>query len=603
MAYNLAICGGGWHCPQSIENLVTDELAATTGEDRVAAAGADGRPSGLLPMTIVSQCREQARQCTMVPFSRSERKFRFRPIPHQSPSGRIELDINSQSLREEEEKGSDAHAPGAFLSPRRTIPQLVLAILISALLLVPCVWLPQIESFDLCSHIYNAWLARLISEQRVPGLYMVHQSTNILFDNLLTLLMKQFGSVLAQRIAVSASVLLFFWSSFTFIAVFSGRRPWFLVPFLAILSYGRIFHYGFFNFYISLAFSLLGLASFWKRSPWSYVLFILTMILSWTAHPLPALWALAIAVYVYAARNRTRKVRIALLCSTALGVLMVGLYERIRFPNSAGSYQGMFRTLLGITGLDQILAFDRRFSIFSYRFVEMGMILVFMLLFFQRLRREKKVVFDIPAQLYVLTTFAALALPSYKFYFPEAFKNSLGFISERFSLVASVLACVVVAGTNPKQWQRGLLLVLAIMFFLVVYQDERSLVELEEKVTALVNPLPPLQRVAAMLHFPGVAEDGFTENLVDRACVSRCYSYGNYEASTLQFRIRAARNNPYILAEAEESGRLARGTYLVQPRDLPLYQIYPCGTRITDLCMRALKAGELNGSLVVHPKW
>ena len=513
--------------------------------------------------------------------------------------GIISLEGNSQSPRQEEEKVSNANVLSAFLPRGLTIPKSMFTLLISVLLLVPCVWLPQIESFDLCSHIYNAWLARLIAEQRVPGLYMVPQSTNILFDTWLTLLMKQFGPVLAQRIAVGASVLLFFWSLFTFIKVVSGRPPWFLAPLLAVLAYGRIFHYGFFNFYISLAFALLALASFWKQRPWGYFLFILAMMLSWSAHPLPVFWALAMAAYVYLARNSSSKTRIVLLSSAALGVMLVGLYERIKFPNSVGSNEGVLRTLLGITGMDQILAFGHRLSILSYRSVELGIILVFVLLFFQTVRKEKKVVFDIPEQLYALSCFAAFALPSYKFYFPGAFKNPLGFMGERYSLVVAILACVVVARANPKRWQHGLLLVLAIVFFAVVYQDERSLVQLEEKVDELVIPLPPLQRVAALLHFPG-GLDGFTDNLVDRACVGHCYSYGNYEAATLQFRIRADRNNQYILADTEESDRLAQGSYLVQPRDLPLYQIYLCGPRITDLCIRALKAGEFNGSVGVH---
>ena len=155
--------------------------------------------------------------------------------------GIISLEGNSQSPRQEEEKVSNANVLSAFLPRGLTIPKSMFTLLISVLLLVPCVWLPQIESFDLCSHIYNAWLARLIAEQRVPGLYMVPQSTNILFDTWLTLLMKQFGPVLAQRIAVGASVLLFFWSLFTFIKVVSGRPPWFLAPLLAVLHMAEFF--------------------------------------------------------------------------------------------------------------------------------------------------------------------------------------------------------------------------------------------------------------------------------------------------------------------------------------------------------------------------
>lgn len=108
--------------------------------------------------------------------------------------------------------------------------QLVIIVSASALLLVPCIWLPQIESLDLCSHIYNAWLARLITEQHMPGLWIARQSTNILFDNLLTLLMTAFGPVWAQLILVSMSALLFFWSAFVLVAALSDRRPWFLRP-------------------------------------------------------------------------------------------------------------------------------------------------------------------------------------------------------------------------------------------------------------------------------------------------------------------------------------------------------------------------------------
>lgn len=510
----------------------------------------------------------------------------------------VELIPNSQSRGKEEGRGPVVFNP-LVLSSQGVAIRLLFVIVISALLLLPCVWLRQIESFDLCSHIYNAWLARLITEQHVPGLYMVPQSTNIVFDSLLTQLLRLCGPVLAQRIAVSMAVLLFFWSSFTLITALSGRPPWFLVPFVAVLSYGRVFHYGFFNFYISLAFAFLALASFWRRQPWSLPLFVLTIVLSWTAHPFPAIWALATSAYIYAARDSTHKVRIALLCGSALGILLLGLYERFGFPRSAGHHD-LGRTLMGIPGLDQVLAFDHPFSILSYRFVELGMLLVLALLFMQVLAKNQKLAFEIPVHLYVLTCFAAVALPSSNFYLPWVFRTPLGFISERFSLAAAMLACVVAAAAKPTRWQWGLTLAPAIIFFLVVYRDERTLVQLEEKVDQLVTPLPPRQRVAAMLHFPG-AVDGFTENLVDRACVGRCYSYGNYEASSSQFRIRAVRDNPFVLARAEDSNRLAQGSYLVQSRDLPLYQIYPCGLRITDLCIRALNAGERNGGAAVQP--
>jgi hypothetical protein len=471
-----------------------------------------------------------------------------------------------------------------------------LAVVLSAsvLLLVPCFWLPQIESLDLCSHVYNAWLARQITEQHIPGLWIARQSTNILFDNLLTQLMAVFSPVWTQRIVVGASTQMFFWSSFALVSAISGRRPWFLLPCLAVLSYGRIFHYGFFNFYVSLAFAFLALATFWKQQRWWPILFALWLGLSWTAHPLPPLLAVAAASYVYVAWNTSRKIQVRLLCCSVVLVLTVGLYERFGFPKTASPRAGLLRELIAIFGWDQILAFNHDFSLLSYRVVELGILFVFLLLLIRELREQPGFVFSVPVQLYAFACFIGFVLPDRWFYFPIVFKSPLGFIAERFSLLAAVLGCAVIARANPRRWQRGLLVLLAGVFFVVAYQDEHALARLEAKVDQLVSQLPPLQRVAAQLHYPGI-EDGFTEDILDRACVGRCYSYGNYEAPSLQFRIRAQTVNPFILANVEDSNHLEQGTYRVQLRDLPLHQIYPCGPAITQLCMRDLKVGELNG--------
>src|SRR5215472_17889626 len=53
---------------------------------------------------------------------------------------------------------------------------------VSGLLLLPCFWHQRIEAGDLGSHVYNAWLAQLISKGEAPGLYIAPQWNNILFD-------------------------------------------------------------------------------------------------------------------------------------------------------------------------------------------------------------------------------------------------------------------------------------------------------------------------------------------------------------------------------------------------------------------------------------
>ena len=54
--------------------------------------------------------------------------------------------------------------------------------LISLALLAPCWWQSRIQAGDLSSHLYNAWLRQLIQEDKLHGLTVVTQWTNILFD-------------------------------------------------------------------------------------------------------------------------------------------------------------------------------------------------------------------------------------------------------------------------------------------------------------------------------------------------------------------------------------------------------------------------------------
>jgi hypothetical protein len=87
----------------------------------------------------------------------------------------------------------------------------------SAALLVPCFWQTRIQAGDLGSHVYNAWLAELIRQGRAPGLSIVPQKTNVLFDLLLSGLFHTVGGAAAQRIAVSLAVLVFAWGAFAFV--------------------------------------------------------------------------------------------------------------------------------------------------------------------------------------------------------------------------------------------------------------------------------------------------------------------------------------------------------------------------------------------------
>src|SRR6266481_1997472 len=135
-------------------------------------------------------------------------------------------------------------------------------LLLSVVLLIPCFWHRRIEAGDLASHVYNAWLAQLIEKGQAPGLYLVSRWNNVLFDITLLHLGKVFGFPVAEKIAVYACVLIFFWGVFAFVAAVTERAPWFLAPCIAIVTYGYSFNMGFMNYYLSLGLACFSLALF-----------------------------------------------------------------------------------------------------------------------------------------------------------------------------------------------------------------------------------------------------------------------------------------------------------------------------------------------------
>src|SRR5437868_13628412 len=79
-------------------------------------------------------------------------------------------------------------------SPREFLRRTPIRVsLISVLVLLPCFWQSRIQAGDLSSHLYNAWLSILISQGKAPGLQIEPQRTNVLFDLLLSGLMRLVG--------------------------------------------------------------------------------------------------------------------------------------------------------------------------------------------------------------------------------------------------------------------------------------------------------------------------------------------------------------------------------------------------------------------------
>jgi hypothetical protein len=150
----------------------------------------------------------------------------------------------------------------------------------------------------------------------------------------------------------------------------------------------------------------------------------------------------------------------------------------------------------------------------------------------------------------------------------------------------------------PTETARGGLALAAAFYFAFLFVDAGVLNNLEDQTSRLIAPLPMGQRVFYTIN--GRGSRVLIEYFVDRACVGNCYVYQNYEPSSKQFLVRAARDNHIVLADYPTLLKMEDGIYEVQAADLPAYQIYQCDATGRKLCVRPLEAGELNDRLGAH---
>src|SRR5262249_39784621 len=151
---------------------------------------------------------------------------------------------------------------------------------------------------DLGSHTYNAWLAHLAASGRAPGLHLVRQWQNVLFDLGLSALAQKLGWIGAEKLLTAACVLCFFWGAFALISVATRRAPWFLVPAIAMIAYGYTFYAGFMNYYLSLGLAFWATALFWRGNWVDWLLGAVLGFLALVAHPMGFGFLLGMVAYV-----------------------------------------------------------------------------------------------------------------------------------------------------------------------------------------------------------------------------------------------------------------------------------------------------------------
>jgi hypothetical protein len=162
-------------------------------------------------------------------------------------------------------------------------------------------------------------------------------------------------------------------------------------------------------------------------------------------------------------------------------------------------------------------------------------------------------------------------------------------------LILAVLACCVLGAVESRRVYGLGCSVIAAVFFGINYQDTGILNRMEARIDSLLAAVGPGQRVMSTIGFKLPDSRLLFNHMVDRQCVGRCWSFGNYEPATGIFRVRAEPNNSIVAVTKKDVDAMWGGGYVVQAKDLPAFQIYQPSEDWTMLAIRPLTAGEANG--------
>ncbi len=202
----------------------------------------------------------------------------------------------------------------------------------------------------------------------------------------------------------------------------------------------------------------------------------------------------------------------------------------------------------------------------------------------------------IPSQLCLLTAVQIALIPTV-INIP-GYNHALVYVSERMGLALGVCICATLAAAPSPPFRYYLGAAVAVLFFGLLYHDERALNVLEDRMTAAVAQLPPGQRVVNGVNAPDLHVNAIV-HMIDRVCVGRCYSYANYEPSSAQFRVRTVEGSPLVVSANQDSMKIEVGTYIVKPHDLPLFQVI--ADDVGRLSVRGLTAGMQTGLSIWNP--
>jgi hypothetical protein len=431
----------------------------------------------------------------------------------------------------------------------------------SLLLIAPVLLQKHVQAGDLASHLYNTWLVLLVKSGEPLGLDIVPQYSNVLFDWWLEGLWRIGGPVFAEKTAVAAAVLLFFWGAFFLFSRLTERSAWPSAPLLAMLAYGWIYHQGFFNYYLSCAFGFwaIGLAASGGRQA---LLAGPLLALAALGHLMGAAIAAGFALFLAVRRRLAERRRPWLLAAAFLAMACVAAALPLRL-----SVAWRLSRLMHLTAVTPFWLSDARYAIPSLIVVGYGVWTVL-----AALDRKSPLHLSQPALQMAALSATALVLMPTSLDWPGT-QHSLNFLDWR---LAPWLTFFLLAWIAPLARPRVSLvagLAAGTVYFAFLVSDWRLLSGMERAFHETVRGVPERARVVNTVTTLPLGINPLL-HMIDRACIGHCFSYGNYEPSSAAFRLRSQAGSPAVVDAAGKVTALQSGQYTVQTGDLPLYGVF-----------------------------
>ena len=209
--------------------------------------------------------------------------------------------------------------------------------------------------------------------------------------------------------------------------------------------------------------------------------------------------------------------------------------------------------------------------------------------------REKKFsgakILALPLELYLV----AFAIPAL---LPENLRTSpdkawIGLLASRLTIITAIFGLAVLGSLRPRKWHLAGFALLAAGFFILLFGDMACLNVVEHSAENLLWRLPRGTRVIPELSVMSDSRIEFAGHLADRACISHCFTYLNYEPPSRQFRVRALPGSPLAVASYVDYEKMIAETHVFTPSELPLTLLYECdGVVFTRLCLLDLAPGQ-----------